>query len=554
MNLHPGLVDVLEATGSDELGLAKAMARGVLTSPQRYGAMWLFDVRVTGTGASYRAAAKGADGKVLREEEFVWRDKAIYLNDRFLERCSGLPVIWEHPEGKPQLDSEEFADRVVGTVFVPYVRGDEVWAVVRIYDASAAEMMTERRFSTSPAVIFSPTKSGNRTVRLEDGKAMLIEGQPVLLDHLALCEVGVWDKGGPAQGVRNDDLMMENGRMADSEEKAGAGKDTGIAAVMDAIKSMHGRLDAMEEQERRRDSEREERNRFDAARKDRFGARKDGEKYDGYRARHDADEGAMAAELEKGGCAADRAREDAARARRDAEEEHRRSDESFEKWAQEEQRETSHGGEKKEDAIRKDEGGDSKSGEAEEKEADKKGKAAEEKMLAEGDSRKDSRRGPTIEDLQRQIAELTAKLSPVLDVQTVSERDAIAAAQSRADSVFSMFGDRAPLPAAGERPIAYRKRLLRNLQRHSDRFKNSRFDALDAATLAPVEDQVYADAVAASSRPDAARRMTLVPHHATDIAGRRITTFTGDPMAWMQFFTPQPQIGRIVRRDASAAR
>ena len=136
----------------------------------------------------------------------------------------------------------------------------------------------------------------------------------------------------------------------------------------------------------------------------------------------------------------------------------------------------------------------------------------------------------------------------------MSERDAIAAAQSRADSVFSMFGDRAPLPAAGERPIAYRKRLLRNLQRHSDRFKNSRFDALDAATLAPVEDQVYADAVAASSRPDAARRMTIVPHHATDIAGRRITTFTGDPMAWMQFFTPQPQIGRIVRRDASAAR
>src|SRR5271169_5634245 len=104
----------------DELEVAEAMQAGDLPSPQRYGSFYLFDIRITGTGLAYR----------MGRDEFVWRDKAIYLNDRFLKRCGGLPVIWDHPEKKPAIDSEEFSDRAVGTTFIPYIKGDDVWAIV----------------------------------------------------------------------------------------------------------------------------------------------------------------------------------------------------------------------------------------------------------------------------------------------------------------------------------------------------------------------------------------------------------------------------------------
>ena len=54
MDLHPGMRIVLEQFSLDELGVAKAMRDGELTSPQRYGNFMLVALRVTGTGASYR--------------------------------------------------------------------------------------------------------------------------------------------------------------------------------------------------------------------------------------------------------------------------------------------------------------------------------------------------------------------------------------------------------------------------------------------------------------------------------------------------------------------
>ena len=45
----------------------------------------------------------------------------------FSERCQGLPVVLEHPE-KNILNSQEFTDRIIGTVFLPYVKGDEIWS------------------------------------------------------------------------------------------------------------------------------------------------------------------------------------------------------------------------------------------------------------------------------------------------------------------------------------------------------------------------------------------------------------------------------------------
>ena len=66
----------------DELGIAKAIRDGALTSPQEYANLLLVALRITGTGAAYRSGAN----------EFVWRDPSIYLNAEFLQRCNGLPV------------------------------------------------------------------------------------------------------------------------------------------------------------------------------------------------------------------------------------------------------------------------------------------------------------------------------------------------------------------------------------------------------------------------------------------------------------------------------
>ncbi len=181
-----------------EIDIAKAIRDGEIESPQRIGDMWLFDLRVTGTGASYREQHK----------EYVYRPPEIYLSDEFLERCAGLPVIFEHPEGT--LDTAEWRQRAIGSLILPYIPTEtteqkdptEVWSIARIHDGDAAEAMMTTHISTSPAVKFDAAGS-TKTVQIEDGSDLLIEGNPSYIDHLAVCTVGVWDKGGEPRGVNN---------------------------------------------------------------------------------------------------------------------------------------------------------------------------------------------------------------------------------------------------------------------------------------------------------------------------------------------------------------
>jgi len=195
--LHPGMDMVLGRFRMDELSVAKAMAAGKLASPSVYQNLTLFNIRITGTGLAYR----------MGHEEFVWRDPSLYLNERFLRRCNGLPVIWEHPVGTT-IDSDEFERRIVGTIFYPYIplddaRADEVWGVAKIYDDAAIRELESHPYSTSPSVTLR--KGANVTKEL-DGEPLLIEGAPALLDHVALCEHGVWDKGGAPDGVESADV------------------------------------------------------------------------------------------------------------------------------------------------------------------------------------------------------------------------------------------------------------------------------------------------------------------------------------------------------------
>lgn len=201
--LHPGCQIALSRLTMDELGVARAIASGQLTSPQRYLNVFLFAIRITGTGVAYRRAlVKGK--KVIRPEEFAFRNPAIYLNDEFLARICGLPVIFEHPK-KTLLDSKEFNDRIVGAVFLPYIRDNEVWAVCRIYDDDAIAIMSNSDMSTSPSVVLK----GNGGTKIEvDGENVLIENEAELVDHIAIVAQGVWDKSGEPAGVDVDGIIV----------------------------------------------------------------------------------------------------------------------------------------------------------------------------------------------------------------------------------------------------------------------------------------------------------------------------------------------------------
>ena len=228
--MHPECVATL---CPDELTLARGIAAGAIDSPQQYGSMWLFAMRITGTGTAYRR----------KLDEFVYRPPENYLTDEFLARCMGLPVIFEHPE-KNTLDSDEYADRNVGSIMLPYIVADEVWGVARIYDESAAAILNSQQMSTSPTVEFY-NADVNSTMQFEDGSQILIEGKPSVLDHLAICDAGVWDKGLAPSGVKTDslgDVAMPEENVPEIEKQ----EDAKIDQMLALLTSMNKRLEAVE--------------------------------------------------------------------------------------------------------------------------------------------------------------------------------------------------------------------------------------------------------------------------------------------------------------------
>jgi hypothetical protein len=273
---HPGLAAPLAIAGiENELHVAQLIRDGVLESPQRFANMWLHDIRITGTGISYRS----------KQKEHVFRPPENYLTPEFLARCNGLQVIFEHPENAV-LDSDEFKERTVGSVFLPYIdwgglRHDnsEVWAIAKIYDDEAHEIMSDpaNPVSTSPSVVFEEI-SDNSKITLDNGEALLIEGIPALLDHIAICQNGVWDKGGPPSGVSltNQEIDMTEAELkakadaeaaakkrADAETAQSEKLDTVLAAVnvlADGMGKLSARMDSFEgaEKAKKADSEKEE--------------------------------------------------------------------------------------------------------------------------------------------------------------------------------------------------------------------------------------------------------------------------------------------------------
>lgn len=436
--MHPGCATMLRVFRADtELAIAELIRDGVLTSPQFYINMWMFDIRITGTDTAYRGAKRDADGKIIRDAEHVYRPPEHYLNDEFLARCNGLTVIMEHPE-EGMLNSEEFTNRVIGSVMLPYIKNDEVWGISKIYDQAAATIMTAEQLSTSPGVVLGDV--GNENITLDNGDILLIEGKPSLLDHIAICEHGVWDKGGEPTGVISETKEF---KMTEEELKAqeAARNDAMRKIIADAMSTAVTPL----------------------------------------LARMDAVEAAVANNPAKPLPVAD-------------------ADEEAEKKAKEEK-------EAKEAKDKKD---------AEEKErAD-----AEEKEKEEA-ARKDA------------------------------EAPMYADCQSKADSVYSLHGERAPAPMEKETLLAYRKRLAGKLQIHSSEFKDVNLNAIsDSTILSIAENRIYADAATAARSP-VIQGGVLREIKKTGPGGHQISEFVGDSSVWMAPFKAPTSIGRVRNPGAS---
>lgn len=429
--LHQPFAEMLAQQALNETEVAALIADGTLSSPQYFINMWMFAIRVTGTGVTWRSA----------DQQMTFRNPDDYLTPEFLQRVAGLPLIWLHPE-KNTLDSDEFAKRVIGTLTNSWVADNgEVWAIARVYDAEAAEIMATRQLSTSPTVKFVEVPKSI----IVDGQPLLVEPSPELLDHVAICEQGVWDKLLAPTGVKSDSIPNEAEIM--DEEK--------IVALIN--KAIDARM-----------------------------AKADSEAAD-LKAKADAEE---AARKEKADAEAKEAEE--AKAKADAEE-----------------------------------------------------KAAKEKADAEAKEKADAEEAERMakekadSELRQQIADLRSRIPTELSDE---ERNEVADAQVKADSVFSCFGKRAPVPLSGEKPLSYRRRLMIQLQEHSPDFKSVDLSSIaDSALLSVAEKTIYADAQKSASLSVGPGMLREIKR--ADATGRQISTFEGDPAAtWAPFQSGKRQV------------
>lgn len=440
-----------------ELDVARAIAAGELSSPQLLPNSALFDLRITGTGAAYRAGL----------DEYVWREPSIFLSDEFRERCNGLPVVWEHPpaEKRQMLDSEEFANRIVGTIVLPHVRGEELWGVARILDRDAIDGLNTGNLSTSPGVVFAPGQ--NEQQRLDSGETVLIEESPALLDHLAICGTqnddpsvgsGVWDKGGPPTGVRVDSnevtkmpkMLQENNEIPKSDAEIAPAAPVAPEPV--APDPMLARLDAI------------------AGVMDSLCKRMDA---------LEAKNAEPVAENPLNANPIEAAENPVEPSRVDSEPEE----------------------EKKEEEVKAD--------------------AVDVKKLQSEIARLQGR----LSEQDKVIAGVAKAVAP----RSASDEAALADIQARADAVYMAHGERAKPPLFGESSLGYRRRLARDLQKWSKDWKDVDLGVIaDVKAFEAIEGKVYADALIAAKDPANLPEEGLVSRtEVNPYTGQRTITYHG---------------------------
>ncbi|GBR74811.1 hypothetical protein AA700_0343 [Acidiphilium acidophilum DSM 700] len=153
-----------------------------------------------------------------------------------------------------------------------------------------------------------------------------------------------------------------------------------------------------------------------------------------------------------------------------------------------------------------------------------------------GQRRADSYQSAANRAAMAKIAALEHQMRRVTAEAPADDRNQIAEARSRADSVFqAALGRTVPDPVPGERPIAYRRRLADALKKFSPTLATARLDSVAGAALDVVETRIYADALAA------VKGNTVIPAGQIRAIkklelGHEVTEYVGDPQAaWAPF-------------------
>jgi 8-oxo-dGTP pyrophosphatase MutT (NUDIX family) len=484
--LHPGCRIALDRLSMNELDVARAMAAGQLTSPQRYENVWLWAIRISGIGASFRP----------KHEEFVHRDGESWLTPDAIARANGLPVIFKHPQ-KALLNSDEFKRRIVGTIFLPYVAQDELWGIAKIYDHATSRLLEDEDLSTSPGVNFSDPKV-NRVLKVEGVGKVLVEGEPSLFDHVAICELGVWDKGGEPTGIRSES-REDSAAMADDkkEETKDAKKD----AAMEVTKADDSKKDAKAD-----------------AKKDEFPEKKEEKKEE---AKDDAAKVDMGAVMDAVKSCADAV--SGLGKRMDAwEEKEKSSKDDARKDAKKDDEET---GAEKTAADKKDSKKDARKDESEEKKEEKR-----------EDSRADSVAvSDRIARVEAAVRQTQDKIVPLSD----DDHSMVTDAWARADDVCVQLGMKTPRHMPGESSIQYRRRLVGIMKPYSKTWKDVDPKAYaDDAAFNIAESQIFSEAAFAANMPVNVNPGQLRMTEKT-VGGHTIRDFKGEPRAWMDQFAGQ---------------
>lgn len=129
-------------------------------------------------------------------------------------------------------------------------------------------------------------------------------------------------------------------------------------------------------------------------------------------------------------------------------------------------------------------------------------------------------------------------------------QDFFAAAQARADAVYSKLGKSAPRPMDGEKFGNYRRRLLVPLQGFCNVFKHTdlKVVAVDNASLEPVERSIYTAAADEAINPKSVPIGTL-REIVESRGGHTYAKFYGNPKSWMNQFAPRgKKVTQIIQR------
>lgn len=142
-------------------------------------------IRITGTGITEREyVANEYTGKFS-----INRLKHTFMTERFIEQCGRIPVLIEHPEYDDNVllsyNEPQSLKHIIGNTIKAYKKGEEIWAIAKIFDLSLLSMIGDTIFSTSPAV------TSTMPQREID---CLYEETPLEINHIAFVKKGYWDR------------------------------------------------------------------------------------------------------------------------------------------------------------------------------------------------------------------------------------------------------------------------------------------------------------------------------------------------------------------------